>query len=79
MRSGKYLDEAVKYLEDKDIILFGINENPDQKEWTESPKVYADCYVDDAAIGCPLLKVEGFRRECVDWGKIVKLFYGVKI
>ena len=79
MRSGKHLDEAVDYLEKNGIRLFGINENPDQKSWTKSPKVYADYYIDDAAIGCPLLKVDGFYRWCVDWEIIMKLFCGISI
>ena len=49
------------------IKLFGINTNPNQLSWTESPKAYADIYVDDAAFGCPLIRPEGFKRPCVDW------------
>lgn len=79
MRSGKHLDQAVKYLEDNGIILFGINENPEQRRWTDSPKIYANYYIDDASIGCPLIKIDGFYRWCVDWEKVLKLFYGTPI
>jgi hypothetical protein len=66
MRHGETLDAAVEYLTDAGIRLYGVNENPKQKEWTESPKVYGHHYIDDAAIGCPLIFKEG-RRPYVDW------------
>lgn len=56
MRSGKELAAAIKWFIDNDIPLFGANENPTQKSWTTSPKVHADLYIDDAALGCPLKK-----------------------
>ena len=55
MRSGKTLEEAVQWFKDNEIQLYGINENPSQKSWTNSPKVYANIYIDDAAIGVPLV------------------------
>ena len=64
---GPMLSDAVDFLERRGIKLFGINTNPNQRSWTESPKAYADIYVDDAAFGCPLIRPEGFRRPCVDW------------
>lgn len=64
---GPMLSDAVDFLERRGIKLFGINTNPNQLSWTESPKAYADIYVDDAAFGCPLIRPEGFRRPCVDW------------
>lgn len=67
MRSGSQLDEAVAYLRSHGVTLWGVNENPDQKGWTESPKVYANYYVDDAAVGCPLARIDGFSRLAVDW------------
>ena len=36
MRSGAYLEEAVKWFEKHGIELYGINEEPHQKEWTSS-------------------------------------------
>lgn len=69
MRSGQQLDEAVQYLKDNDVDIWGINENPDQKSWTNSPKQYAQIYIDDAALGCPLVESEG-ERPYVDWVKV---------
>jgi len=67
MRSGKHLSEAVTYVEDNGIQLFGANNNPTQREWTNSPKVYGHVYIDDAAACCPLIFPVGFNRPCVDW------------
>ena len=50
MRSGDKLDKAVKWFKDRNIELWAVNENPEQKQWTESPKVFADVYIDDAAL-----------------------------
>ncbi len=69
MRSGKELQDAVNWFKSKNIPLFGINNNPTQKEWTSSPKVYAHKYIDDAAVGCPLTK-----DGSVDWKKIEYYF-----
>lgn len=73
MRSDKALQLALRWFEHHDIPLYGVNENPDQKEWTNSPKVYAQHYIDDAAVGCPLIHPDGFERACVDWVKIREL------
>lgn len=68
MRSGDYLAEAQKWCEDNDLPLFGINRNPEQDSWTSSPKVYAHMYVDDAALGVPLIVPETLNdRPYVDW------------
>ena len=61
------LDDAVEYLNNRGINLFGVNENPDQYHFSSSPKVYANVYIDDAAFGCPCTYIEGFHRICVDW------------
>lgn len=54
MRSGKELQDAINWFEERNISLFGINENPEQYTWTSSPKPYAHLYIDDAAFGCPI-------------------------
>ncbi len=70
MKEGRMLSEAVEYLEDCGLELFGINRNPTQDSWTGSPKAFGHVYVDDAAFGCPLIQPESFNRPCVDWEKI---------
>jgi hydroxymethylpyrimidine pyrophosphatase-like HAD family hydrolase len=69
MRGGKELFEAVEYCKDRDIEFWAVNENPEQLIWTNSPKVYADLYVDDAGFGCPTRPAsEEGLRAVVDWG-----------
>jgi len=67
---GNLLRDAVQYLDKNGIRLFGVNRNPDQDEWTSSPKVYAHVYIDDSAFGCPLVQPKGFARPCVDWKNV---------
>ena len=70
MRSGSKLDDAVRWFRDRKIELWGVNENSEQREWTSSPKVYADLYIDDSAIGCPIRFIDGVRHPVVNWSKI---------
>ena len=75
MRSGKELQEAVDWFKANDIPLYGINEDPDQKKWTQSPKVYANLSIDDAALGCPLIfNPEISDRPFVNWPEVLRLF-----
>lgn len=70
MRSGFALEQAVIWLQSRGIRLAGVNRNPSQESWTDSPKVYAHLYIDDAALGCPLkMDSEGIRM-CVDWARV---------
>ena len=69
MRSGQSLADAVKWFSANHIPLHGINENPQQREWTNSPKAYAHIYIDDAALGAPLLKPAG-ERPFVNWAAV---------
>lgn len=78
MRSGKTLTEAVEYLKGAGIKLWGINENPDQ-DWTTSPKAYANRYIDDAALGCPLILPSEMylldSRPYVDWKTLFPQYF----
>lgn len=68
-KEGPVLTEAIKYLENNGVELWGVNQNPDQK-WSNSPKPYARIYIDDAAFGCPLIHFDAngpYRRPYVDW------------
>ncbi len=73
MRSGQILKDAKEWFADNGIPLYAVNENPEQKSWTKSPKVYADFYIDDAALGCPLKFMEGIHQPFVDWEKMREL------
>lgn len=70
MRSGKLEKEAVAWFKSNNIPLYGVNINPDQKSWTASPKVYADLYIDDGALGVPLTTSPSSVRPFVDWVKV---------
>lgn len=72
MRSNQELDEAISWLNNKGIILWDVNKNREQGLWTTSPKVYANLYIDDAAVGCPLC-TPFKKRPYVDWKAIMKL------
>lgn len=80
MRSGKYLDDAVNWFREKEIDLYGINQNPTQKSWTSSPKAFAQLYIDDAALGCPL-KVDNNLSmwSFADWDEIENILKNKKI
>lgn len=70
MRSGTKLDAALRWFKQREIELWAVNENPEQREWTDSVKVYADYYIDDCAVGCPIKFIDGVRRPVVDWRKV---------
>lgn len=70
MRSGIRLDEAVEWFAERNIPLFGVQTNPEQSEWTDSPKAYAHLYIDDAALGCPLIHPPCGNRPYVDWAAV---------
>lgn len=61
------LQDAIDWFKKHDIPLFGVNENPTQKDWTSSPKPYAHIYIDDAALGVPLKKDSLSEKPYVDW------------
>ena len=73
MRHGETLQMAVDWFARQNIPLFGVNENPQQIEWTQSPKCYAQAYIDDAAIGCPVKQPMNGNRPFVDWQAVEKL------
>ena len=59
------LQPAIDWFAANNIPLHGINEDPGQKEWTESPKVYGQVYIDDGALGAPLKIDNG--DAYIDW------------
>jgi len=63
-RSGKELEEAVKFCEERGLIFHAVNNDYEGEEFdnTYSRKIYADMYIDDRNIlGIP------------DWEKIYEL------
>jgi len=71
---GDFLDHAVEWFKKNDIPLYGIQTNPTQYKWTESPKAYGHLYIDDASLGCPLkYDIELSARPFVDWEEVERL------
>jgi hypothetical protein len=80
-KSGQYLTDAINWFRERNIPLYAIQRNPTQISWTDSPKCYADQYIDDSGIGIPLIygnfdgfgNGEWFDRPHVDWKKLRKI------
>ena len=74
MRSDGTLNDAVKWFKEKNIPLYGIQENPTQKNWTNSPKAYADIYIDDSSLGALITgEIENGQlkgRFYIDWNMV---------
>lgn len=70
LRHGETLRQAVAWFRTRKIPLWAVNENPEQRRWSRSPKIYADLYIDDSALGCPLQFIDGWERPAVDWKKV---------
>jgi len=66
------LNQAVAFCARNGVEFWGINRNPEQYRWSASPKAYAHLYVDDTALGCPLLPepVRAGGRPVVDWATV---------
>ena len=65
---GNYLDDSVNWFVERNIELYGIQRNPSQDSWTDSPKAYGQLIIDDAALGCPLVFDDNLsERPFVDW------------
>ena len=71
---GDTLQPAIDWFASNGLPLYGVNENPNQKKWTSSPKVYGSIYIDDAALGAPLKMdnstLPGYSPAppYIDWG-----------
>jgi hypothetical protein len=78
MRSGEYLIEAESWFRRNNIPLWAVGKNPEQSRWTTSNKTYAHVYIDDAALGVPLILAEGdgiaLPRAYVDWKAVEDAF-----
>ena len=68
------LQEAVDWFEKNGIKLFGVNRTPLQDTWTDSPKPYAQMYIDDAAFGCPIIESDISDYPYVNWEKLDRIF-----
>lgn len=68
IEKANYLQDAINWFKENNIPLYGIQNNPEQHSWTTSPKAYAQLYIDDAALGCPLIIDKNIsNRPFVNW------------
>ena len=67
------LQEVIDWFEKNGIELYGVNENKSQKRWTTSKKVFANLYIDDSALGAPVMYDNEFNRF-IDWKSIEQYF-----
>jgi hydroxymethylpyrimidine pyrophosphatase-like HAD family hydrolase len=67
------LQEAVDFCAEQGLVLDAVNDNPWFSDWTNSRKVYGQKYIDDSAVGCPLIFPGGNSRPYVDWSEIRKI------
>ena len=70
MRGEGDLERALFWFVENGVELWHHRTNPTQKTWTDSPKTYAQIYVDDAAIGVPLKQDAKWERPYVDWIRV---------
>jgi hypothetical protein len=76
----KYLSDAVEWFKNNNIPLYGIQSNPSQHYWADSPKALGDIYIDDAALGCPLKFDKNISdHPFVDWGKVEEMLINLNI
>lgn len=86
------LDEAVRWFEERNIPLYGINEYDGEEEYVgDSRKPFAEYMIDDTAIGTPLVWGEleyvsydtgEIRRDytySVDWDTIERILLENKL
>ena len=74
MRSGETEREAVKWFDEHEIPLYGVNSNRSQTRWTKSPKVFANLYIDDTALGAPLTQDTTLSpRPFINWREVEKI------
>jgi hypothetical protein len=71
---GHFLNNAIQWFIDNGISLYGVQSNPRQHTWTESPKAYGQLMIDDIGLGIPLKEDPDLcTRPFVDWVKVREL------
>lgn len=80
-RSGKQLEDAVAWFKERNIELFGVNDNPEPdpdlaKTYGIPRKVIGDFNIDDRNLGCPTFEYKdeetGKFFKVVDWWALRK-------
>ena len=76
------LQDAIDWFAKYDIPLYGVNDNPSQHSWTDSNKVFAHMYIDDATLGIPLVYNDmsfmcdsSMMRPYVSWVRMSEMLW----
>lgn len=72
MRSEGHLRDAVDWFAERGIELYGVQKDPTQDQWSDSPKTNGLFCVDDRNLGCPKTVYAG--DTVVDWEAIDELY-----
>lgn len=68
------LQDAITWFRERGIKLYGVQSNPGQEKWTDSPKAYGHLIIDDTSLGIPLIDNEYIsERPFVDWARCREL------
>ena len=67
MRTGNELMQAMLWCAAHEVPIWAVCGNPDQARWSKSPKVYGHLYIEDTALGLPL--VHSAKKPFVNWHK----------
>ena len=73
-RGGDLLDAALQWAGDRGIEFDAVNKNVVAFE--TSCKVWADRYIDDAALGVPLVGHARTGHNVVDWSRVSRMLLG---
>lgn len=66
------LNDALIWFEGHEIPLYGVQTNPTQHHWTNSPKAHGHLIIDDICLGIPLLHTKD-DAPFVDWVRVIDL------
>lgn len=72
--AGTVLRDALGWFRKNEIPLYAVNQNPSQNSWSDSRKVFAHYYLDDQAVGVPVIWEEDGKSYYVDWDAVDKWF-----
>lgn len=77
MRDGEYLEAAKNWCKSRGLELDAYNVSA--SGWgTSSPKQFANLYIDDSALGCPM-KVTVEDGPGVDWWRISSMLHDAEL
>ncbi len=65
--AGDVLTDAIEYCRNNGVEFDAVNEGIGDREWTKSNKAYANIYIDDNAVGCPI------SDGMVDWNVVAPI------